>query len=594
MAETIALDSFRPQSRRQEFELLRAQMENERSSFEGHWRDLGDFILPRRTRFFVQDSNRGDRRTKRIIDSTATLAVRNLAAGMMGGVTSPARPWFRLSTPDPDLAEIESVKLWLSTVTRRMTTVFLRSNLYQTLPITYKDMATFATSAIFFEEDFDEVFRTYPLAIGSYMLANDEKLRVRVFFREFRMTVRQLIEKFGDLDEAGQPKNFDNFSHNVESQWRNNHKETWIEVNHVVMPNKNFDPDKMESKFKKYISVYYERGTSYSGAASFINPDDDNFLSEKGYDVFPVLAPRWEVTGEDIYGTDCPGMTALGDIRQLQLVERRIMQALSKMVNPPMKGPSVLKTITASILPGAITYVDEREGSKGFSPVHEVDPRIAEIERKQDQTRERISRAFYEDLFLMLARTDRREITAREVEEKHEEKLLALGSVLERLNQDLLDPLIDLVFDMMNRQGMIPEPPEELQGVDLKVEYISIMAQAQKLAGLASVERLTAFVGQVATFDQTVLDKIDRDQLVDEYAEIVGVPPRIVVSDERVAEIRQERAQAEQAAQAAALAQQGAAAAKDLSKAKLDEDSMLSRLTEAAAAGQVVPTEEAV
>ena len=575
---------FTTRARREKFEIMRQQMKNERSSFDAHWRELSDFILPRRSRFFTSDRNRGDRRTRRIIDSTATIASRTLSSGMMGGVTSPARPWFRLSTPDPALGEVEAVKTWLHTVARRMITVFLKSNLYQTLPIVYKDMGTFGTGAMFIQEDFEDVFRTFPLPIGSYMIANDEKLRVRVFIREFTMTVRQIVERFGQFDPASGKIDWTNISEHIRNLWNNQHRETWIEIVHVIAPNDRYDANKLESKFRKYESVYYESG-AVDGQASQLHTtiEIDKFLQESGFDFFPVLVPRWEITGEDVYGTDCPGMTALGDIKQLQLGEKRGMQAIEKMVNPPMTGPSSLRQVRTSILAGDITYTDDFEGRKGFRPVHEVEPRIRELEGKQEQVRMRIKRVYFEDLFLQLSQTDRREITAREIDERHEEKLLMLGSVLERLNQDMLDPLIDIGFEMMLRQGLIPPPPDELRGVTLKVEYISIMAQAQKLTGLVSLERFTAFVTGLATATEpSVIDKLDRDQMVDEYGEVSGVPPNVVRSDEAVARMREERAKAESAAREMELVEKGARAARDLSQAKLGEDNTLDRLTEAA------------
>ena len=187
----------------------------------------------------------------------------------------------------------------------------------------------------------------------------------------------------------------------------------------------------------------------------------------------------------------------------------------------------------------------------------------------------------------MLINTDRREITAREIDERHEEKLLALGPVLEQLNQDVLDPLIDITFNIMYRQGLIPEPPEEIAGTQLKVEYISILAQAQKMVGLAGIERFAGFVGQVATYDPQVLDKVDRDQMIDEYGDITGVPPRIIVPDDKVAAIREGRAAvAKQQEQMAALAS-GAKTAKDLSGANLDNNNALTALLQQAQAGQL-------
>ena len=240
-----------------------------------------------------------------------------------------------------------------------------------------------------------------------------------------------------------------------------------------------------------------------------------------------------------------------------------------------MIAPTALKRVKTSILPGDITYTDERDGLKGFRPAHDVNFQVSELEAKQDQARKRISRAFYEDLFLMLSRLDRREITAREIEERHEEKLLALGPVLEQLNQDLLDPLIDITFDIMINQGLIPEPPREIEGMPLKVEYVSIMAQSQKLVGIGAVERFANFTASVASVSPSVLDKVDTDKLVDVYAGLTSVPPGIVRSVEQVDAIREERQKAvEQQQQIEAMAAQSKSV-KELASAKTDEENAL-------------------
>lgn len=579
-------------NKRQELELLRAQLENERSTFLTHWRDISDHILPRRSRFTLSDVNKGDKRNQKIIDSTATLAARTLSSGMMSGVTSPARPWFRLTTPDPDLSEYGPVKEWLYLVSQRMSTSFLRSNIYNILPIVYKDLGVFGTAPMAIEEDMSgEVFTCQSFPVGSYMIAKDYKGRVNTFMREFRMTVRQVVEQFGQ--RVNGKYDWSNFSETVRSLYERGHYEQWIDVVHCIRPNNEWDPQKLASKHKKFSSCYYERGSQGTSSSVDVQHiggiDSDKFLSEKGYDYFPVLCPRWETTGEDVYGTDCPGMTALGDIKQLQTGERRILQAVEKMVNPPMVAPTSMRNQKTSILPGDITFSDVRENQGGFRPAHQVDLRINEMEMKQDQVRDRIRRSFFEDLFLMLASTNRTQITAREIEERHEEKLLALGPVLEQLNQDLLDPLIDIAFDIHMRQGLIPEPPEELQGSDLKVEYISIMAQAQKMIGIGGVERFTGFVGQLAAVNPQVLDKIDFDQAVDIYADMTSIPPSLVKTDDDVEGVRAQRAQAEAQAQKMAMIQQGAVAAKDLAAADTEGENALTSIARSAEAGNLVP-----
>ena len=586
----MVTDNFRPQTKRQMLELMRSELDNERQSWINHWRDLSDYVLPRRGRFQITDQNRGERRSQKIIDTTASLAARTLRSGMMSGITSPARPWFRLTVPDANLSEIMEVKDWLHEVTTRMNAAFLRCNLYNTLPVVYGDLGNFGTSPMLVEEEFTgKVIRTTVFPIGSYMIGADEYGTVNVFVREYRMTVRQIVNRFG-YEESGIPgvgePDWTKFSETVKRLWLNGQREQWIDVIHVIYPNDKFNPRRMESKYKKFSSDYYERGCS-GQASPYLSAgvDDDRYLRESGHDLFPVLCPRWEVAAGDTYASNCPGMTALGDIRQLQLGEKRVMQAVEKTINPPMVGPHALRATRVSILPGDVTFLDEPDGSKGFRPAHETRFPINDMEMKQGQVRHRISRAYYEDLFLMLAESDRREITAREVDERHEEKLQALGPVLEGMNQDLLDPLIDITFYFMNRQGLIPPPPEEIQGMDLRVEYVSVMAQAQKLVGIAGIERFAGFVQGVAAIDPQILDKVDRDQLVDEYGERTGIPPRIIVPDEEVAAIRAQRQQQQEQMVQAEQLKAGAKAAKDLSGAEMEKDSALTRLLQTAQAG---------
>ena len=564
--------------KRQRYELLRSQLDTEFNSFLSQYRDLNDFILPSRGRFFITDVNKGDRRNLKIYDNTAYMAARTLSSGMMAGVTSPARGWYKLTTPDPDLAENGAVKQWLHVVTQRMSTLFQRSNLYNVLPNLYGDLGVFGTSAMLMEEDFQRTSRFYSFPTGTYRIAKDMNGRVNVFYREFRMTVRQVVEMFGERDAKTGAAKWDNISKHVKALWDQGNYEVWVDICHVIEPNERWNPNKPDAKFKKFSSCYYERGTTGKTGTgnNGIGTDDSLFLRESGYDYFPVLCPRWQVTGQDVYGTDCPGMVALGDIKQLQHGEKRGAQALDKIVNPPMVAPTSLITSKASIISGDITYVDDREG--GFRPAHDMRISLQELELKQDSIRNRIKRAFFEDLFLMLASSDRRDFTATEILERKEEKLLAVGPVLEQLNQDVLDPLIDNQFYLMQRQGLLPPAPEELQGMDLKVEYISVMSQAQKLVGVGGIERLMNFSAGVIKMNPASADKIDFDQMIDEYAEAVGTSPRLVRPDEQVDEIRAEHQKQMQQQALAQNVQAGSAAAKNLSQANLDGNNALTKL----------------
>lgn len=537
-----------------------AQLEQERETFEPHWRELSDFIIPRGSRFLTSEANRGDRRNNKIVDPTATMANRTLSSGMMSGITSPARPWFKLATPDPEMMDYGPVKLWLETVQNRMNDMFNKSNLYQSLPLVYSSLGTFATGAMAVLEDEEDVIRTMPFPVGSYYIANSPRLSVDTCFRKFSMTVRQLVREFG----------LNNVSSSTKIAFENGTYEKWVDVVHAVYPNMNRETGKMNAKNKAFRSVYFEVGG-----------DNDKVLRESGYDEFPIMAPRWEVNGEDVYGSSCPGMIALGQVKALQLEQRRKAQQIDKQTNPPMIGPTSLKTQRVSLLPGDITYVDQVTGAEGLRPAYQVNPNLGDLLGDIQDTRQLINSAYFVDLFMMLQNVNTRSMPVEAVIEMKEEKLLMLGPVLERLNDEFLDPLIDRAFSMMARKNMLPEPPEEMQGMPLRIEYISVMAQAQKAIGLSSLERFVGFVGNLASAKPEALDKLDVDQAIDNYAVMSGVSPTVVVPQEQAQQTRNDRAQQQQQAMALQTGMAAVQGAKTLSEAKTADPNLLTALASA-------------
>jgi len=545
------------ETKRQRFDKRLKALKTERSGWEDEWRDISTYIQPWRSRFCVSDTNKGTRRNTAIVDETPYIASRTLASGMMAGITSPARPWFKLEVPDPSLMESGAVKMWLYEVERRMRTAISQSNSYNGLHQLYTELGTFSTSAIIVVEDDESIFRVIPLTIGSYYLACSYRMEVDTLYRELRMTVRQVVDQFG----------MDKVCHATKTQYENGNLDQWVDVVHVIEPNDERDASKADSKNKPFRSCYYEVGAK-----------GGDLLSESGFDEFPVMAPRWDVLGEDVYGYG-PGNAAVGTSRALQVMQKKKAQAVEKMINPPMNVPSSSRNTPFKLTPGAINYYDATTGVNGVAaPSQQINLPVNALLEDIDAHQQRILRLFFADLFAMMQNDTRSNITAREIQERHEEKLLMLGPVIERLHTELLDPFIDRVFGIMMRNGHLPPPPEELQGMELRVEYISVMAQAQKLVGVGAIERISSFVGNLAGADPTVLDKINLDQTVDQYSQAVSAPPDIIRSDEDVAQIREQRAAAQQAQQQMEMAQQAAQGAKLLSETDTGSENGLTQM----------------
>jgi hypothetical protein len=241
---------------------LHAAMTTERSSFDTHWREISDFLQPRRSRFSVSDRNRGDRRNQNIIDSTGTFALRTLSSGLHAGLTSPSRPWFRLGLPDPDLAKHKPVQAWLHEVARRMAIVFAGSNLYNALPTVYGDMGLFGTAAMALLPDEKDLIRGYVYPVGSYNLGLDNRGMVTTFTREYEQSVRQTVEDFGG--EYGRPLlpgamiDWSNLSTAVKDHWDRGNYEVPVRVLWVITPNPEYRPDNPRSKYMRFTSCHVE------------------------------------------------------------------------------------------------------------------------------------------------------------------------------------------------------------------------------------------------------------------------------------------------------------------------------------------------
>jgi hypothetical protein len=519
------------------------QLKSERASWYAHWQELTSYILPRNGRYFRQDRDRGYRRHNNIYDSTGTRALRVLGAGMMSGATSPARQWFRLATPDPELNSYDPVKLWLDDVTKRMQRVFQKSNTYNALHQMYEELGTFGTAATILLPDYQSVIHHYPLTCGEYCISTDAKGRVCTLYREFEMTVSQVVKEFG-LEKC---------SVSVQNMYRTGNLDQWVPVIHAIEPRADRDIGKRDAKNMPWGSYYFEVGG-----------EEGVFLRESGFQYFPALCPRWSVVGGDIYGNS-PGMEALGDIKQLQHEQLRKAQAIDYQTKPPLQVPASMKNRDVETLPGGVSYYDGQ--SNGIKTAFEVNLNLQYLLNDIMDCRERVRGSFYADLFLMLANTPNTRMTATEVAERHEEKLLMLGPVLERLHNELLSPLVDITFTRMVASGALPPAPQELQGMDLNVEFVSMLAQAQRAIGTNAVDRFVGNLGAIARMKPDILDKFDQDQWADVYADMLGVDPSLIIADKEVALLRDARNQAMAAKEQAAALQQTSQSVKNMAQA---------------------------
>ena len=533
-----------------------------RQPWERAWQPLAEYIEPTRLRLTMK--NEGFTSRDKIIDSTGTFALRTLASGMHSGLTSPARPWFRLTTPDRELREFDPVKVYLSEVEKKMREVFQASNIYTSFHTGYGDIGQFGQSCGLLAEDDKSVIRLNQQLHGRFWIARDENGVATTLYRQFRWSVERIVRFFG----------YEKCSERIRQAYDQSKYDQTFDICHAVEPRLDRDTRKLNSANKAWLSNYWE----YDGR------ENDSLLRESGFDENPIIAPPWELAADDTYAMS-PGMIALGDVKMLQLEQTRKLEGIDKKVRPPMTGPASMRNNPASLLPGAITYVDATVANGGFRPAMEVRLELSELREDIRDVQDRIRQAFYADLFLMLSNMEGIQPRNQfEIAERKEEKLLALGPVLENIYNGQLEPVIDRTFAILNRRNELPPPPPELENTELEVEYISILAQAQKAVATGGVERVWAFAGNLAGLKPEALDKLDADQSIDVYADLIGVDPSIIVSDDKVKEVRAARAEQMQAAQNAEMAATMAPAA----KAGMDAAATAAELASLPAGGQLL------
>ena len=550
-------------------------LERARSTMVPWWRDVSRFFSPRAQRIDVQSENRGNMLNRHIVDERAVFARRTLASGLHWGVTNPSREWMQLGVADPEMAERPAVKEWLYTVNNRLFTVLGRSNFYHVQAGANEDWITYATAAYLIEEDERDIIRCVPFAIGSYAIGDDARGEVAAFSRRFQLTVRQLLEQFGERGPRGY--RMEKFSQHVRDCVRRGTLEEKVEVCHLITPNQEFDGVREATEAKPFASYYWEYGQRPQDRAQ-------EFLRKDGYDEWPVMVFRWRRVPGEAWGIDCPAMQVLGTAKSLQLVESKSLKLLDKAVDPPLVGPSSLQNKRVSLLPGDLTTDDDRD--KQLRAIHQVElAALRAVTEKQVDMRQRIDDAFYVNLMtFVLSLAGKGDRTAREIEEGSQEKYLVLGTVLESANAEF-SRMVDRVFAIMTRRGLIPPAPEELAGLPLKVKYTSIMAQAQEAVGLGNIERFGYWLADMvkATGDPSMALKVDLQQMVDEVGLRSGLPPRLVRSDEAVAEIEAAQAEAQQAMQRAEQAKLEADAANKLAGSDTSGKNALTDLLAASA-----------
>lgn len=530
-----------------------------------NYSDLAKFILPRRSIWLTQSAGglpspntmtRGLEINQAILDPTATFATRICAGGLMSGLASPSRPWFKIMPAMRGVSIDDEARQWLDSIEDIIYTVLARSNFYNSFAQECEDIVIYGTAVNIIYEDDKDLIRCYTPCVGEYYLASSAAMRVDGLYRAFVMTVAQIVDFFG----------IDNCPADIQKLWKEKGGALAQErlIAHSIEPNFSItgsNVGKVRGDFT-WREVYwlYGTGTPYP-------------LSIRGFMDTPFTASRWSTQSNDAYGRS-PGMDILPDVRQLQIETMRKAEGIEKGVRPPLIGSAELMNKPTSQLPGHLTLLNgDISAGKGIRSIYEQPFDLDHISQDIALIQARIKTGLFNDLFLMISEGPTNQKTATEIQAKLVEKMNVLGPVVDGLLSESLHPKLRRIFGIIKRKGMIPPPPKSMHGVPLDIQFVSLLALAQKAASTGGIEALMRLVGELGQIHSEVLDNVDFDETLQEYNNLLGNKQKILKGPKTVDAIRQKRAQdqakmqqAQMAAHAADVANKGASAANTLSQ----------------------------
>lgn len=501
-----------------------------RETWDSHYQEISERVIPRHSEFEFSWT-RGAKRTEKMFDETAALALSRFASAINSAATPQGQTWQYLTSSDPTLNRNLNVRNYFEEVTRIL---FLerysaKARFGNQVHEHYTQIGAFGTSGMMVKgrSGGGISYKTLPLS-RTYIMENNEGI-VDTAFIEFKFTARQAAQEWGVENLPDEVAKFVKEAP---------HRE--FDFVHCIMPSTDYDPLRADFRGMPYKSYYI----SQAGKA---------IVSEGGFTTFPMPVSRYETAPSEIYGRS-PAMLVLPAIKSLNEMSKSMIRSAHLMTNPPLLIHDDIVSSPVSLKPNALNYGGvSADGRQMIQPLN-TGARLDAGEAMMEQKRKVINDAFLVTLFQILVESHT--MSATEAIERAREKGALLAPTMSRFQNEFLGPMTERELDILARQGRLPEMPQELVEAEGEYEivYDSPLSRAQRAEEATGYNRTIESLIPLAQINPKVFDIFDTDEVARTLAELHGMParmlkPREVVEEEMAAQ--QQQAQAQQLLEAA-------------------------------------------
>lgn len=522
-----------------------------RSNWETHWEEIAERVLPRQMGF-LGDRTDGEKKTQKVFDSRPMIALERFSAVMDSMLTPRQQKWHNLRTTDESLNRDFEVQDWFYKVNNILHAARYspKANFAGQNSERWTSVGAFGTGSLFTDYVPGVGLRYRCVNLRDTFFLENHQGMIDTVYRCFKFTARQAVQRWG---EKNMPERI---MKALESPNRQNEK---FEFLHVVAPREDYDSTRADARGKPYGSYYIALA------------DKVMVAPEGGFTSFPYSISRYVTAPDEVYGRS-PAMTALPDIKMLNEMAKTDIRAVHKLIDPPilLHDDGILGggAMTVNMRPGGLNVGGVNRNGQAMMQPFGTGARVDINEAKMDQRRAAIDDAFLVTLFQILVETPR--MTATEALIRAQEKGMLLTPTMGRQQSEALGPLIEREIDLLMFHRVLPPMPDILReaGGEYEIVYDSPMSRMQRAEELVGVQRTMELLAPFAQMDPTVLDVFDKDELARLTAEVSGVPTPVLRSPEKVAALRQQRAQQEQDAMMMQAAQPLAGAMKDAAQAQ--------------------------